>query len=61
MSDDGTLFVVLHPGYVKTDMNSGGGEITAADSAAGLFTVITGLDAADNGKFFNYDGKPMPW
>ena len=61
MSDDGTIFVVLHPGYVKTDMNSGGGEITAADSAAGLFTVITGLDAADNGRFFNYDGKPMPW
>ena len=61
MSGDGTIFVVLHPGYVKTDMNDGAGNISAAKSAAGLYTVITGLDQADDGKFFNYDGKSMPW
>jgi NAD(P)-dependent dehydrogenase (short-subunit alcohol dehydrogenase family) len=61
MSDDGIAFAMLHPGYVKTDMNSGAGNISTAESAAGLYTVIIGLDEADNGKFFNYDGKPMPW
>lgn len=61
MSGEGTIFVVLHPGYVKTDMNGGEGRISAAQSAAGLYTVITGLNEADDGKFFNYDGKSMPW
>ncbi len=61
MSGNATIFVVLHPGYVKTDMNNGAGNITAAESAAGLYTVITGLDETDDGKFFNFDGKPMPW
>lgn len=61
MSGDGTIFVVLHPGYVKTDMNGGEGRITAVESAAGLYTVITGLEESDDGKFFNFDGKPMPW
>jgi len=61
MADRGTTFVVLHPGYVKTDMNEGRGEISAAQSAAGLFEVITALDESDDGKFFNYEGKAMPW
>ena len=55
------IFVVLHPGYVKTDMNDGYGEYTAEQSAAGLLKVITGLDSTDNGKFYDFQGKPMPW
>lgn len=61
MAKQKSIFVVLHPGYVRTDMNGGKGQITAAQSAAGLYAVISGLDKSDNGKFFNYDGKPMPW
>jgi len=55
------VFVVLHPGYVKTDMNKGGGNITTGESAAGLFKVISQLKAEDNGKFYDYQGKAMPW
>jgi NAD(P)-dependent dehydrogenase (short-subunit alcohol dehydrogenase family) len=61
MAEQKTIFVVLHPGYVRTDMNGGEGNITAAQSAAGLFEVITGLEKSDDGKFYNYDGKAMPW
>lgn len=61
MAGRGMTFVVLHPGYVRTDMNNGAGQITAAESAAGLYTVISSLDETDDGKFFNYDGTPMPW
>ena len=61
MTGRGMTFVVLHPGYVRTDMNDGEGQITAAESAAGLYTVISGLDETDDGKFYNYDGTPMPW
>ena len=57
----GLIFVALHPGYVQTDMNDGKGQITPQQSADGLFKVITGLESADNGKFYDYSGKPMPW
>lgn len=57
----GMTFVVLHPGYVRTDMNEGKGNITARQSAEGLMKVISGLDGQDNGKFYNYLGEAMPW
>lgn len=61
MQRQGMTFVVIHPGYVKTDMNDGAGNITAEQSAAGLFGVISALDQDDNGRFYNFDGKAMPW
>ena len=57
----GMTFVVFHPGYVQTDMNEGQGNITPEQSAAGLVKVITGLDASDNGKFYDWQGKELPW
>jgi hypothetical protein len=55
------VFVALHPGYVQTDMNEGRGNVTPAESADGLFRVITGLKAGDNGKFYDFQGKALPW
>ncbi len=57
----GLVFVVLHPGYVQTDINKGKGDITASESASGLFDVISKLDSEDNGKFYDFNGKSMPW
>ena len=57
----GVTFVVMHPGYVQTDMNEGQGNITPDQSGAGLMNVITGLDASDNGKFYDWQGNELPW
>ena len=57
----GVTFVVMHPGYVQTDMNEGQGNITPNQSGAGLMNVITGLDASDNGKFYDWQGNDLPW
>ena len=57
----GVTFVVMHPGYVQTDMNEGQGNITPRQSGVGLMTVITGLDASDNGKFYDWEGNELPW
>ena len=57
----GVTFVVMHPGYVQTDMNEGQGNITPNQSGAGLMNVITGLDASDNGKFYDWQGNELPW
>lgn len=55
------IFVTMHPGYVQTDMNEGKGNITPKQSAEGVFEVITGLDTSDNGKFYDFRGKELPW
>jgi NAD(P)-dependent dehydrogenase (short-subunit alcohol dehydrogenase family) len=57
----GVTFVVMHPGYVQTDMNEGQGNITPDQSAAGLMDVIIGLDMSDNGKFYDWQGNELPW
>jgi len=61
LGKEGMTFVVFHPGYVQTDMNEGKGNITPEQSAAGLVAVIAGLDAGDNGKFYDWQGKELPW
>lgn len=60
-ADQGMVFVTFHPGYVQTDMNDGQGNITPEQSAEGLFQVISGLKASDNGHFYNNQGKELPW
>jgi RNA-binding protein with serine-rich domain 1 len=53
--------VVIHPGYVATDMNSHQGTISAETSVAGIASVIDKLMLADSGKFFDYAGESLPW
>lgn len=59
--DEGLVFVTMHPGYVQTDMNNGQGNITTEQSAAGLFKVISDLSVDDNGKYYDWQGKELPW
>ena len=60
-ADSGLVFVTMHPGYVQTDMNDGQGNITTAQSAEGLFDVISGLTVEDNGKYYDWQDKELPW
>ena len=57
----GITVISFHPGWVQTDMGGEGASIPAAESVAGMRQVIEGLSAADNGKFFNYDGAQLEW
>ena len=50
----------IHPGYVKTDMNGGEGELEIADGAkTSVQLALIGADGP-NGKFF-HDGAALPW
>ena len=53
--------VVFHPGWVKTEMGGAGAPLSPAESAAGLYRVLTGLDREDSGKFLDYRGRELPW
>lgn len=58
---DGAVCVAFHPGWVRTDMGGAGADLEVEDSAAGIRSTLAGLKAADNAKFFNYDGAQLTW
>ncbi|ACL71751.1 short-chain dehydrogenase/reductase SDR [Thioalkalivibrio sulfidiphilus HL-EbGr7] len=57
----GITAVVLHPGWVRTDMGGPHGEIDAETSARKLRALLTRLTPADAGRFFDVDGSIIPW
>jgi NAD(P)-dependent dehydrogenase (short-subunit alcohol dehydrogenase family) len=57
----GIHVAVLHPGFVRTRMTQGGGNIDPPDSAAGLIRQIDALDASRSGRFFHADGTEVAW
>jgi len=57
----GITCVVVHPGWVRTDMGGPDGKLTPTQSVAALRGLIAGLKPEDSGRFFNYDGKTYPW
>ncbi len=57
----GITCVVVHPGWVRTDMGGPDGKLTPTQSVTALRRLIAGLKPEDTGRFFNYDGKTYPW
>jgi NAD(P)-dependent dehydrogenase (short-subunit alcohol dehydrogenase family) len=57
----GITAVVLHPGWVQTDMGGPQAPTLPAESAAGLYQVLTNLTEADNGRFLTFEGKELSW
>ncbi|KRG69993.1 SDR family oxidoreductase [Pseudoxanthomonas dokdonensis] len=50
----------IHPGYVKTDMNAGGGEIEIVDGARTSVQLALIEDDGPQGGFFHL-GEVLPW
>jgi NAD(P)-dependent dehydrogenase (short-subunit alcohol dehydrogenase family) len=57
----GVTCVILHPGWVKTDMGTSKAAVEIPDSIAGMRAVIDGAKIEDTGKFCDYLGQPLPW
>lgn len=57
----GAVAVVIHPGWVRTDMGGRGASISVAESARGILGVLDRLTVADHGKFLTWDGRIHPW
>ncbi|KAG6958725.1 hypothetical protein JG688_00010388 [Phytophthora aleatoria] len=53
--------VVLQPGYVKTDLNHGGGAIDPETSIAGMTKVLSTVTLEDTSKFYDFQGPELPW
>lgn len=53
--------IVLHPGWVKTDMGGAGALLEPPESVRGMRAVIDRVSLDDTGKFFDYEGAELPW
>ena len=59
--DAGAIAIVIHPGWVKTDMGGRGASLTISESVHGIMEVLDGLAPDDHGKFLTWDGRVHPW
>ncbi len=57
----GIHVVLLHPGFVRTEMTRGAGTFDPPEAAAGLIARIDELDADRSGRFFHATGEEIPW
>jgi NAD(P)-dependent dehydrogenase (short-subunit alcohol dehydrogenase family) len=55
------ISMVLHPGWVQTDMGGSQAPTTIAASAKGLGTLIDRCTKEHSGGFFDFNGERIPW
>lgn len=61
LASEGFTSIVMHPGWVRTDMGGANATLSKTESVSGMLGVIDNLTTGSNGKFFNYDGSELPW
>ncbi len=61
LADRGVAIAVLHPGYVKTEMTGGGGDVDTDTAAAGLLARLDELDLSNSGGFWHASGEALSW
>ena len=57
----GIAVALLHPGFVRTGMTAGAGDIDSATSAAQLIQRINALKLEDSGQVLHAKGESLPW
>lgn len=58
---NGIASVVLHPGWVRTDMGGPRAPLAVEEAVASLVKTIDALTMEHNGTFLDRYGKPAPW
>jgi NAD(P)-dependent dehydrogenase (short-subunit alcohol dehydrogenase family) len=57
----GVIVALLHPGWVRTDMGGRSASLSPEESVAGMREVIAGLGPESSGRFFDWQGRTIPW
>ena len=58
---DGISVLMLHPGWVRTDMGGSNAKLDIDTSVKKMLDVINSLDMGKTGTFLNYEGKKLEW
>ncbi len=53
--------IVVHPGWVQTDMGGSQAPLSTVQSAEGIWSVIENIKPQKTGQFFDYRGNELPW
>jgi len=61
LKNDGVAVMLVHPGFVRTEMTGGNGMIEAEESARGILARIDGLTLEKTGSFWHQNGEALPW
>jgi NAD(P)-dependent dehydrogenase (short-subunit alcohol dehydrogenase family) len=61
LAPQGFTSIVMHPGWVKTDMGGAGATLDIPESISGMLAVIDGLTVDQTGKFYSFNGEELPW
>ena len=57
----GVTSVVLHPGWVRTDMGGQRANLSTRESVDGIVAVMSSLTPAQDGQFLTWEGREHPW
>ena len=55
------ICIVMHPGWVKTDMGGSQATYTAEQSVQAMLQTINRLDQSSNGHYLDLKGNQIPW
>ena len=58
---EGAIAIVMHPGWVRTDMGGPEAPVTLDDSVTGIMRGLDGLGPGDHGRFLTWEGNTLPW
>ncbi|MEZ5226570.1 MAG: SDR family NAD(P)-dependent oxidoreductase [Acidimicrobiales bacterium] len=61
LKTDGIVVVMLHPGWVQTDMGGAAAQLTMDESASAIVDTLSQLTMADSGRFITWDNRTHPW
>jgi NAD(P)-dependent dehydrogenase (short-subunit alcohol dehydrogenase family) len=61
LKSKGVVVLVLHPGWVRTDMGGPGGNLTVTESVDAQLDLIARANPAMSGRFFHSNGQDLPW
>lgn len=63
LQDRGIVVLILHPGWVKTDMGGPNGQLTVHEAVEGQLDLIARAyhNPAMSGRFFHVSGQDLPW
>ena len=59
--DQGLSIIVLHPGFVKTEMAIGDTDLNVSTSVSGMRKIIAESTPKDNGLFRTFEGEQISW
>ncbi len=59
--EQGVGILILHPGWVHTEMGGPNALITTQESVQGMLRLVNKFTLQDSGLFLDYSGKEIPW